>query len=63
MSWSKGHRLHAGGNWVDDRDVATAHVNAIVTEAAGGERFIVASARIPTKGLLTQSTTERPWTR
>ncbi|KAF8526824.1 hypothetical protein JB92DRAFT_2870216 [Gautieria morchelliformis] len=32
----------SGGNWVDVRDVATAHVNAI--------------ARIPTKGLLMQST-------
>ncbi|KAF8526806.1 hypothetical protein JB92DRAFT_2826436 [Gautieria morchelliformis] len=34
MSWSKGHRLHAGGNWVDDRDVATAH--GIIDAIHGG---------------------------
>lgn len=28
-------------NWVDVRDVARAHVNALVTPAAAGERWIV----------------------
>ncbi|KAF8526820.1 hypothetical protein JB92DRAFT_3108057 [Gautieria morchelliformis] len=41
-----------GGNWVDVRDVATAHVNAIVTEAAGGERFIVASGPYTNQGII-----------
>ncbi|KAF8526812.1 hypothetical protein JB92DRAFT_3225130 [Gautieria morchelliformis] len=42
----KGHKditSTPGGDWVDVRDVATAHVNAIVPGAAGGEHFIVAS--------------------
>ncbi|KAJ7679549.1 D-lactaldehyde dehydrogenase [Mycena polygramma] len=32
-----------GGNWVDVRDLASAHVLALQTEAAGGERIIIAA--------------------
>ncbi|KAF8580286.1 D-lactaldehyde dehydrogenase [Ramaria rubella] len=31
------------GNWTDVRDLATAHVKALVVEQAGGERFIISS--------------------
>ncbi|KAF8531162.1 hypothetical protein JB92DRAFT_3139046 [Gautieria morchelliformis] len=41
-----------GGDWVDVRDVATVHVNAIVTEAAGGEHFIVASGPYTNQGII-----------
>lgn len=31
------------GNWIDVRDVAEAHVRALTTPKAGGERFIIAA--------------------
>ncbi|KAF8531160.1 hypothetical protein JB92DRAFT_2825304 [Gautieria morchelliformis] len=51
----KGHKDITSTPWgtgFDVRDVATAHVNAIVTGAAGGERFIVASGPYTNQGII-----------
>ncbi|KIJ56201.1 hypothetical protein M422DRAFT_219369 [Sphaerobolus stellatus SS14] len=41
-----------GGNWVDVRDLAEAHVKALTVEEAGGNRFIIGAGSFATQDLL-----------
>ncbi|KAJ6476500.1 D-lactaldehyde dehydrogenase [Mycena vitilis] len=44
-----------GGNWVDVRDLALAHVLALETEKAGGERIIIAAGAFKWQDWLTEA--------